>query len=140
MKHTSDCLYRCLSRKSLNHDKSKMHLFCTSDTSKRPVQPNSATLLIFGYERKIVSKTIRANCWSPFYTAFQTHCCAVTEKIQKNPLLLCLPEFTHVIETISPPDYTLQMFAGIYRDSAGVFCNICRENPVCPIDMETPSD
>jgi len=22
------------------------------------------------------------------------------------------------------------MFAGIYRDSAGVFCNICRENPV----------
>ena len=27
-----------------------MHLFCTSDTSKRPVQPNSATLLIFGYE------------------------------------------------------------------------------------------
>ena len=25
---------------------------------------------------------------------------------------------------------TLQMFAGIYRDSAGVFCNICRENPV----------
>ena len=67
MKHTSDCLYRCLSRKSLNHDKSKMHLFCTSDTSKRPVQPNSATLLIFGYERKIVSKTIRANFWSAFY-------------------------------------------------------------------------
>ena len=24
----------------------------------------------------------------------------------------------------------LQMFAGIYKDSAGVFCNICRENPV----------
>ena len=24
----------------------------------------------------------------------------------------------------------LQMFAGIYRDSAGVSCNICRENPV----------
>ena len=27
-------------------------------------------------------------------------------------------------------NYTLQMFAGIYRDSAGVFCNIYRENPV----------
>ena len=27
-------------------------------------------------------------------------------------------------------DHTLQMFAGIYRDSAVVFCNICRENPV----------
>ena len=24
----------------------------------------------------------------------------------------------------------LQMFTGIYRDSVGVFCNICRENPV----------
>ena len=26
--------------------------------------------------------------------------------------------------------HTLQMFAGNCRDSAGVFCNICRENPV----------
>ena len=30
---------------------------------------------------------------------------------------------------------TLQMFAGIYRDSAGVFCNICRENPVIFTDF-----
>ena len=30
---------------------------------------------------------------------------------------------------------TLQMFAGIYRDSAGVFCNICRENLVIFTDF-----
>jgi len=27
------------------------------------------------------------------------------------------------------------MFAGIYRDSAGVYCNICRENPVIFTDF-----
>ena len=31
--------------------------------------------------------------------------------------------------------HTLQMFAGIYRDPAGVFCNICRENPVIFTDF-----
>ena len=30
---------------------------------------------------------------------------------------------------------TLQIFAGIYRDSVGVFCNICRENPVIFTDF-----
>ena len=30
---------------------------------------------------------------------------------------------------------TLQMFAGVYRDSTGVFCNICRENPVIFTDF-----
>ena len=41
------------------------------------------------------------------------------------------------LKTIS----TLQMFAGIYRDSAGVFCNICRENPVVFTDCrEIPAD
>ena len=30
---------------------------------------------------------------------------------------------------------TLQMFAGNCRDSAGVFCNICRENPVIYTDF-----
>jgi hypothetical protein len=30
---------------------------------------------------------------------------------------------------------TLQMFTGIYRDSAGVFCNICRENPLIFTDF-----
>ena len=30
---------------------------------------------------------------------------------------------------------TLQMFAGIYRDSAGVFCNIWRVNPVIITDF-----
>ena len=29
----------------------------------------------------------------------------------------------------------LQMFAGIYRDSAGVSCNICRENPAIFTDF-----
>ena len=28
------------------------------------------------------------------------------------------------------------MFTGIYRDSAGVFCNICRENPVIFTDLQ----
>ena len=27
------------------------------------------------------------------------------------------------------------MFTGIYRDSVGVFCNICRENPVIFTDF-----
>ena len=27
------------------------------------------------------------------------------------------------------------MFTGIYRDSAGVFCNICRENPIIFTDF-----
>ena len=36
---------------------------------------------------------------------------------------------------------TLQMFTGIYRDSAGVFCNICREKPVIFTDCrEIPAD
>ena len=39
-------------------------------------------------------------------------------------LILCL-----VLVLTDGKSYTLQMFAGTYRDSAGVFCNICRENP-----------
>ena len=33
------------------------------------------------------------------------HCCFATDGILENPFLICLPEFTHVIEAISPPDY-----------------------------------
>ena len=36
---------------------------------------------------------------------------------------------------ISKSSCTLQMFAGNCRDSAGVFCNICRENPVIYTDF-----
>ena len=45
------------------------------------------------------------------------------------------PDTDHVTRKIGPLYFTLQMFAGIYRDSAGVFCNICRENPVIFTDF-----
>ena len=37
---------------------------------------------------------------------------------------------TFGMELINQFCSTLQMFAGMYKDPAGVFCNICRENPV----------
>ena len=44
--------------------------------------------------------------------------------------------FTIVITDFQTgPHFTLQMFTGIYRDSAGVFCNICREKPVIFTDF-----